>query len=158
MKPYRTITKGFYWHVHHNILFEWCFDYQERVDFIKEHKPKEEIELRLKLFQPAKDLPEELKDAWYKYDKSRQKYFEAQHKCAEARTKYKEMGQKYDDAKNCVKARHRYDKAIQKDFEVEQNYKEAGQKYNKVMKALHKKECPNCPWNGKTIFVKGGGE
>ena len=30
--------------------------------------------------------------------------------------------------------------------------------YRKEMKALHAKECPNCPWDGKTIFpiTKGG--
>jgi len=39
------IEKGFYWHVHHDNLLEWCYGYQERVDYIKEKKPKSIYEL-----------------------------------------------------------------------------------------------------------------
>ncbi len=28
-------------------------------------------------------------------------------------------------------------------------------KYYEEIKALHAKECPDCPWDGKTIFPKG---
>ena len=46
------MTKGFYWHVHHNQLFEWCFDEQERRERIRLNKPEDEIETRLRLMKP----------------------------------------------------------------------------------------------------------
>lgn len=41
------IKQGFYWHVHHNSLIEWCWDYNERVNAINKDKPKNEIPIRL---------------------------------------------------------------------------------------------------------------
>jgi hypothetical protein len=40
---------GFFWHIHHNTLVEWCYNYQERVDYILLEKPVEEQPLRLRL-------------------------------------------------------------------------------------------------------------
>lgn len=37
---------------------------------------------------------------------------------------------------------------IYKDYEDKQVLIDKG------IKQLHEKECPNCPWNGKTIFAK----
>ena len=31
-------------------------------------------------------------------------------------------------------------------------YDKALQKHHKEIEALHKKECPNCPWDSKSIF------
>jgi len=45
---------GIYWHCHHDIICEYVYDYQERVDYIKKEKPKNEIKTRLKLFKPVK--------------------------------------------------------------------------------------------------------
>lgn len=33
-------------------------------------------------------------------------------------------------------------------------YQDALRKYRREIEALHKKECPRCPWNGRTIFPK----
>jgi len=38
----------------------------------------------------------------------------------------------------CDKAWEAYDKALKR--------------HKKAIEALHRKECPNCPWNGKTIL------
>lgn len=93
----------FYWHIHHDVLVEPLTEpIKNRIEFIKENKPKDEVELRLKLMKPVKGkLPKELVEA----------------------------GQKW---------------------------KEAGQKRDLQIIALHKKECPNCPWDSKrqTIFSK----
>ena len=88
---------GVAFHCHHDQLVEWCFDYDERVKFIKEHKPPEEQELRLRLFKliPKDRLPGKL-----------------------------------------VKARAAYWKA------------RAAYDWDK----LHKELCPDCTWDGKTIF------
>lgn len=82
---------GFFWHVHHGVLVEWCFGYKERVEFIKTGKPQKEVEMRLKLFKPvqgelprpvieAKQACEKAKQACYKvwqaYDKAKQAYNE----------------------------------------------------------------------------------
>lgn len=89
---------GFFWHAHHDVLFEWCFNYNERAEYIKTDKPRGEQEIRLKLFQPVREiLPAEV-----------------------------------------VKVRRVYNEALRKHMpEIEK---------------LHAKECPNCPWDGKTIF------
>ena len=52
-------------HVHHNILFEYCYDYKERIDAIKHNKPAGEQEIRLRLFkmlskEAIEELPEKL--------------------------------------------------------------------------------------------------
>ena len=63
--------KGFFWHVHHDELVEYCYDYQERVDFIKDNKPADEVEARLALFKPVKgNLPVEFDKAWEAYYKA----------------------------------------------------------------------------------------
>ena len=57
--------KGLAMHVHHNILFEYCYDYKERTDAIKHNKPVGEQEIRLRLFkmlskEAIEELPEKL--------------------------------------------------------------------------------------------------
>ena len=98
--------QGYAFHVHHDTLFEWCFDYDKRVKYIKENKPKHERELRLRLFKliPKGRIPAKLYKAWDAYDKAR-------------------------DA--CDKA---------------------GEALAPEIEALHKELCPDCPWDGKTIF------
>lgn len=46
--------------MHHEQLYEWCWDYDERVAYIKEEKPAGEIETRLRLMQPARAVPERM--------------------------------------------------------------------------------------------------
>ena len=76
----------FYWHIHHDILLELLIEpLKNRIKFIKENKPKDEIELRLKLLKPVKGkLPDEVikigeasdkawkayKKAWIDYNKT----------------------------------------------------------------------------------------
>lgn len=85
---------GFAFHCHHDVLVEHVWDYDKRVNFIKENKPPNEIELRLRLFKliPNKRLPAKLNKAW----------------------------------------------ALSQP----------------MLEQLHKELCPNCPWDGETIFPK----
>ena len=101
---------GLAFHCHHDVLFEYVYDYDERVRFIKENKPKSEQKLRLKLFKlipdeliPGRDSPE-----YRAYDKAREAHGKAWEAC--------------------------------------------DKKYRKELEELHTKLCPNCPWDGKTIF------
>lgn len=109
------VKSGFAFHVHHDELIEFCTDYDERVKYIKENKPLEEQELRLRLFRliPSDRLPPPLVVAVKAYKKAKKTY---------------------------EKAKKAYEKA-KKTCEPE------------ILK-LHKELCPDCPWNGETIFPR----
>ena len=118
------MKKGLAFHCHHGTLYEFVYDYDERVRYIKEFKPKGEQELRLRLFKlvpleriPGKDSPE-----WQA--------------CAIAREAYVTAWQAYVTAREAyVTAREAYVTA-----------------FGKEIVRLHKELCPNCPWDGHTIF------
>jgi len=122
-------NKGMFWHVHHDYLCEYCYDYDERVEYIKKNKPKNEIETRLRLMKPVKGkLPKEFVEACKKYEEACKKYEEACKKRDEAYKKWKEAGKKLD---------------------------EAYRKYLPELEKLHKKECGCKEWNGREIvFLK----
>src|SRR3990167_2048725 len=75
----QTENSGFSIHCHHDILVEWCYDYEERVEVIKKDKPKNEQEIRLRLFkilpeEAVKEIPkarQEADKAWQEADKAR---------------------------------------------------------------------------------------
>ncbi len=101
--------EGLAFHCHHGTLFEYCHDYQERVDYIKNRKPKNEQELRLRLF---KMIPDELlPKGWEKVDKAIGAYNKA------------------------------WDAYVAKS--------------QKELQELHARLCPDCTWNGETIFPGG---
>ena len=113
-----------YWHIHHDQLLEFSDNIEERIEYIKNNKPKDEVEIRLRLLKEViGELPDELYKAREAYDKAQDAYDKA----------YEAYG----------KALDAYDKA----WEV---YGKALNE-NKI-ENLHKTECPNCPWNGKSIF------
>ena len=91
----------YYWHVHHEVLFEALTQpIQNRIDYIRSSKPKDEIETRLRCMTPVLhpgELPAKWREAYAKLE-------------------------------------------------------EAGAKCLPQIEALHKKEHPDCPWDGKTIF------
>ena len=105
----------FYWHIHHEILCEVLAEpIENRIRYIRENKPKHEIETRLRLMRPVKH-PKRLPSEWKEADQKRK----------EAYQKWKEAYQKWE---------------------------EADQKRRHEIETLHKEECHNCPWDGKTIF------
>ena len=87
-----TTKPTLYWHIHHEILIEETFNIQERIDYIREGKPEDEIPLRLKLMTPVLH-PEKLparfrkaREAYYKASKARDKASKAYDKAMEACT------------------------------------------------------------------------
>ena len=38
---------------------------------------------------------------------------------------------------------------------IDKDYEDKRAPIDKAIEKLHKKECPNCPWNGRTIFPEG---
>src|SRR3990167_869439 len=62
MTPKTKTQSGLSIHCHHNTLVEFCYNYKERVDYIKRVKPAHEQKTRLSLFkilpkEAEKDLP-----------------------------------------------------------------------------------------------------
>src|SRR3989304_1216006 len=137
-----------YWHIHHkDFLLEWSDDIQERIDFIQAEKPKHEVEIRLRLLKPVQGaLPPKLVkagDARGKAEDANAKAWDAHVKAGAPRDKAKAA---YDKAKAA------YDKdwdAFGKDWDA---YRKAYDKYLPQIEALHALECPDCPWDGFTIF------
>ena len=135
--------KGFFcWHVHHErILLEWCYDYDERAEYIRTEKPPHERALRLRLFQPVKgQLPQEVVEAGNTYSETWNALGEARNVHFGTRKVDDEAGKSYDEAQNA------YGKAGKAYFKVLSSHK--GE-----IEALHADECrPDCPWDGMTIF------
>ncbi len=146
---------GLAFHCHHDKLFEYCYDYDERVDFIKHHKPEGEQKLRLKLFKliPDDRLPQRGLSVYDKacdaYRRARGVYDKACDAYRRARGVYDKACDAYDRAWNVYdKACDAYDKAWGAYYKA--NRKELGK--------LHEELCPGCTWDGETIFPKGGKE
>ena len=155
------VQTGFFWHVHHRVLLEWCYDYDGRASFISEQKREDQKETRLRLFKPVKGkLPQEVVEAGRVLDKAWHAYDEAGRASDKAWHAYNRAGRASD------KAWQAYYETQQAYYETQQAYNEASQAYNRArqaldealhknmsaIEALHREECHDCPWNGKTIF------
>jgi hypothetical protein len=117
------------WHCHHEILIERLTEPAEnRIKYILSSKPEHEQALRLHLFRPFRGpTPKTLKEAYAKRQEAYAKRQEACAKWQEAYAKWQEAYAKWQEA--CAK------------------WQEA------CAVIAHKKQCKNCPWNGKTIFA-----
>jgi len=133
----KKLTK-YYFHIHHEVLVEALTEpLKNRIKYIKENKPKDEIELRLRLIKPVKGkLPSE----FIKADQARVKAYQALVKAYQARGKANQAWDKADQA--FIKANQAWVKALKDSIPA--------------LEKLHKKEC-GCGWNGKTIFTKENG-
>ena len=134
------VQTGFFWHVHHRVLLEWCYSYNERASYISEQKREDQKETRLRLFKPVKGkLPQEVVEAWQAYIKAWQAIDKAWQALNKARQADYEASQAYYEASQALdEARQALDEALHKNMPA--------------IEALHKEECHDCPWNGKTIF------
>ena len=117
-------TSGFFWHIQHDMLLEWSNDIRERIAYIKYNKPKDQRDLRLRLMKPVQgELPAAVAEAGKAYKEACKAYYEARKTYNEA---YRAFAWKA--------------------------YKEALKANAAVLEELHRKECPDCPWDGETIF------
>jgi len=157
----KKLTK-YYFHIHHEVLVEALTEpLKNRIKYIKENKPKDEIELRLRLIKPVKGkLPSE----FIKADQARVKAYQALVKAHQARAKAHQAWEKAEQAwEKAVQAYQARGKANQAWDKADQAFIKANQAWVKALKdsipaleKLHKKEC-GCGWNGKTIFTKENG-
>jgi len=151
------MKSGLCWHVHHDILLEYCWDFDRRVEYIKSSKPPEEVETRLRLMKPVEGALGDAK-ARAEYDKARSGYAKARSGYDKAEAEYDKAWAEYD------KARAEYDKAWAEYAKARAEYDKARAEYAKARaaflntikpgeaEALHAVECPGCPWDGNTIF------
>jgi tetratricopeptide (TPR) repeat protein len=149
----------FAWHIHHDQLVEPLTEpISKRRAYIKEYKPKHERPTRLRLLkvvrgklpQPVLTAGAAYDKAWAAYDKAWAAYHKAWAAYDKARAAYDKAWAACDKAGTaCDKAGAAYDKALAA-------CDKAGAAYAPAIEALHAQECPNCPWDGRTIFPAGG--
>jgi len=141
------MTGEWYWHVHHDVLAEpLTAPLQERLDYINKYKPEKERALRLRLIRPVRgSLPAA-------YDMARTSSDTAQKAVNMAWKDYDSAWQAWDNV--C---------SSRVDYHIRANYLKAWGVYRTALaayntaresaiEALHIIECPDCPWNGQTIF------
>ena len=143
-----VMNTQFAWHVHHDVLIEVLYyTIEERREYIRNRKPEHERSLRLKLLKPViGPLPTILGEAWKAYDEARKAHDEAKKVYTEATKAYNEATKAYDKAS---KAYEETGKAYDEAWEA---YVEASKASQPIIEQLHSNECPNCPWNGHSIF------
>ena len=130
------------WHVHHEILLEPLTEpIETRRAYIQSSKPPEEIETRLRLLKEVKgELPLALIAAAQTRAQTWQAYIQAK------RTYYQTWRGAYDQAAGaCVQT-------WQASNQAGETYVQAVEAYTTEINALHTLECPDCPWDGTTIF------
>lgn len=141
------MTTLFYWHIHHNELVEAATKpIENRERFIKRHKAPEEVELRLRLLKPVcGKLPAAVIQAGEDFVKTREDYNSTWEtylgtKTRSGFTSNSEQWNAYERAGRAFSsAMSAYYRLTQIHHRVE-------------IEALHAKECPDCSWDGKTIF------
>jgi hypothetical protein len=133
MKKTKKIS-GMFWHCHHDELYEYCWDKQERINYIKFEKPKSEIKTRLKLFKKIKGkLPKELLEA----------------------TQLREATKREYEKTNRSFMSVRYNNWIYEVFsDANKNLEKIKKEYSKLMNTLHKKECGCKEWSNKYKMVR----
>jgi len=135
-----------YWHIHHDTLFETTHDIAERKEYILRHKPVEQKELRLRLLQEVQNPPQVLLKAVADLEAATDVYEQAY-----AAYSAVSCGRVLRDA-NYYSASDAYATACDKHTEAFNALKDASDLCAVEMELLHKIECPNCPWDGNTIF------
>lgn len=147
----KQAIEGFAFHCHHDKLFEYVHDYDERVRFIKNRKPEDERELRLRLFQIIPDvrLPSNLVDTGLAVRETRNSYMnagDAFNAIASGKTWFTR-----------IKARFLRKKANAVLLAARDAWHKAGCLHASAVfifdpTALHNELCPDCTWDGSTIF------
>jgi len=134
------------WHRGHASLIDPAVGWADRIHDILTMKPKHERALRLRLFRPASpEASKAIAPAQAAYDKAIASAQAAYDKAiASAQTAFDKAiapaWAAYDKA--IAPARTAYDKAIAP----------ARTAFDKAIASAHLLECPDCPWDGQSIF------
>jgi len=138
------MRKLWFWHANHDVLAGEFYEgfYCARRGEIECIKPKREHELRFRLFKPIQGpIPQCVLDAWAEFNESMTAQWVAQRRFLDSKwwvwSVYLCWRASRADKIRTQKGKH---------YEAQLNGPE--------MAELHRKECPDCPWNGRTIFVE----
>jgi hypothetical protein len=149
---------GLYWHCHHDCLVEWVHNYQERVEYIERAKPEDEIGARLRLFRPVRGpVPVEIIEACMVREQARETWDRRHEQWQISSRAYSAAWERdatggearklwSDDSKAWMAASRSW---IAADENLDALLDD---KHRAAIEALHAVECPDCPWDGKTIF------
>ena len=150
-----------YWHIHHQVLAETSANIQERIDAIKSFKPENERAIRLRLMKPVKGVVKMSTKASARYKRLERQLDDAEKHLKTVKSVPASLNAKLAAARKALNALERKASNMRADkYRTESKIRTL--RYNmknfktrpdmKALEALHKKECPNCPWDGKTIF------
>jgi len=154
-----------YWHSGHShlVTFLTAKEAAARRKFIREQKPENERELRLRLMKRVKgELPlavakakaawDKANAAWNKANVERNKAMAAWNKANVERNKAVAAWNKAYVAWD--KAYVAWDKAYAALAKAYVAWDKAVADNMPALEVLHAKECKNCPWGGETIFTR----
>ena len=133
-------TSGWYTFLHHENPIEWTDDLDERLTYIKRHKPVSEQAIRRRCIVsvPEARLPRAYDEAW-------RAYAEATRANDEARRAYDEARRAYDEARRAyAEATRAYDEAWRA-------YDEATRPFHQELVALALALVPDAPWDGRKL-------
>ncbi len=139
------------WHVHHDKLWEALDDtYQARCKYIERHKPRAEVALRLQLFKISRRLKLLVDDYYAKLKPVDDDYY-AKRKLL--------VDDYYAKRKLLVDDYNAKRKLLDDDYNakrklLDDDYNAKRKRVEAPIIRLHRRECPDCPWNGKTIFAR----
>ena len=135
----------FNWHMYPNELFRPARieSRQSKINFIKHNYSEEMAEKWIKIIKPVKGkFPLEVEKAYTNYLRTQRKRKQALDDCG----CFGILGEYHTPAIDV------YNKARYNDERAAEIFEEMCVKYEKEIEKLHKKECPNCTWNGENIF------
>ena len=94
---YKGKKKGWFAWIHHDTVLEWSDDIMERVEYVRENKPTDELKTRREhmIVAPDSIIPKYVKEAYRKWEKAYYKREEAYRKQEEAYRKWEEADRKY---------------------------------------------------------------
>ena len=149
-----------YWHIHHDTLVEFAEESIEgRIAYIKDRKPANEIETRLRLMRPVQhelsgpvfgeflEAAISLQDSWAAVEKAQAGY----HTILERIRGLYWQGPLDKAVKLLDLACTRY-----QGNKLALRYGNPHDSPRREFEALHRLECPGCSWNGSTIFPDRG--
>lgn len=136
---------GLAFHCHHNVLYEFVLDYDGRITDIIRDKPAMEQELRLRLFKlipedrlPGRDSPE-----WRALVETSKAFSKLDRRWHRRGMTFKETYVSYNMLRHAI-------------HETRQAFVTAWKAYHAIydndITRLHDELCPNCPWDGESIF------
>ena len=107
LKTKEKIKQGWSIHCHHDTLIEYCYNYAERVKYIKSDKPQNEQKVRLRVFKmlpngAEKDIPEKLLKAYQAWKQAYQAWEQADQALKQAYQAWKQADRDAFHKKWCV--------------------------------------------------------